>query len=225
MTARPASLGSLGSRVGALSMRTGPRAGSAAAVLAVYAAVGVGASVAAWALERNPLACDAWLGTAGASAVLLSAGMGVCVAVATIASTRVMVQRLAWARSLHRALRPAVVHASDAVLLALAVAGALGEELLFRGLLVPTVGVVAAALVFGALHQIRGAARWGWMAWAALMGLVLGVIYAATGSLAGPVIAHAAINASNLRFLRDRDPDVRERRLGGLLRQGESRLS
>jgi hypothetical protein len=112
-----------------------------------------------------------------------------------------------------------VHRAGDGWLLAIAVASAAGEELLFRGLMVPIFGVLVSALVFGGLHQIRGPARWGWMAWATLMGVVFGALFAATGSLAGPIAAHVAINAANLRFLRDNDPAPRPRALGGLLRR------
>jgi hypothetical protein len=188
-------------------------------VLAAYVAVGVVAAALSLALDRDPLSCDGWLGTRGSAALLLSLGVGVCVAAVTIAATRVMVRRAAWARALHAALRPTVHRAGDGWLLAIAVASAAGEELLFRGLMVPIFGVLVSALVFGGLHQIRGPARWGWMAWATLMGVVFGALFAATGSLAGPIAAHVAINAANLRFLRDNDPAPRPRALGGLLRR------
>ena len=113
--------------------------------------------------------------------------------------------------------RPAAHGASDAALLAVAVAGAAGDELLFRGLLVPVIGVGLSSIAFGLLHQIRGRARWGWMAWATVMGLLFAEVFAITGSLLGPLIAHAAINHSNLRFLRDNDPAPTRRPLGGLL--------
>jgi hypothetical protein len=52
------------------------------------------------------------------------------------------------------------------------------------------------------------------------MGLLFGEIYAMTGSLVGPLVAHGAINYSNLRFLRDNDPSPPPARsLGGLLRR------
>jgi membrane protease YdiL (CAAX protease family) len=50
------------------------------------------------------------------------------------------------------------------------------------------------------------------------MGLLFAVVFRATGSLLGPIAAHAAINAANLRYLRDNDPSPRRRPLGGLLR-------
>jgi membrane protease YdiL (CAAX protease family) len=130
-----------------------------------------------------------------------------------------LVRRVAWARALHEALRPAVKGAGDGFLLAIAAASALGEELFFRGVLVPLVGIVLSSLLFGALHQVRGQARWGWAAWATAMGLLFATLFAATGSLAGPLVAHLAINAANLRFLRDNDPAPRRRDLGGLLRR------
>jgi membrane protease YdiL (CAAX protease family) len=57
------------------------------------------------------------------------------------------------------------------------------------------------------------------MAWATVMGLLFGGIFAATGSLVGPIAGHALINGANLRFLRDNDPSPRPRALGGLLRR------
>ena len=57
------------------------------------------------------------------------------------------------------------------------------------------------------------------MAWATVMGLLFGILFAATGSLVGPIVAHAIINAANLRFLRDNDPEAVPKPLGGLLRR------
>lgn len=171
----------------------------------------------AFALGHDPTVCDGWLGAAGGTALVLSLTAGLCLGAATIAATRTMVRRTAWARALHVSLRPAVHGAGDGTLLALSLASAAGEELLFRGLLVPLAGVVASSLLFGALHQVRGRGRWVWMAWATVMGLLLSVVFKATGNLAGPLVAHLAIDHSNLRFLRDNDPAPRVRTLGGLL--------
>jgi membrane protease YdiL (CAAX protease family) len=189
-------------------------------VLGAYVAVGAGAAGLALAFEASPLTCNAWLGMSGAASVLSSLGLGLCIGAITIAATRVMVQRAAWAQALHVSLRPAVHRASDWMLLSIAAASATGEELLFRGLLVPLLGVVGSSVLFGALHQIRGAARWWWMAWATVMGLLFALVFRATGSLVGPIVAHALINAGNLRYLRDNDPAPPRRRLGGILRRG-----
>jgi uncharacterized protein len=188
-------------------------------VLAVYSLATGFAVLASVALGRDPFACDGWLGARGVAALLLSLGLGVLLGVTTILSTRVLVRRFRWARALHHALRPAVHGAGDGGLWLVALASATGEELLFRGLLVPLVGVVASSVVFGVLHQIRGHARWGWMAWATIMGALFGSMFAATGSLAGPLVAHAAVNLHNLRFLRDNDPTPHRGSLGGLLKR------
>jgi CAAX protease family protein len=184
-----------------------------------YLAVGTLAAITAAAFDRNPLTCAGWLGANGPASWLMSAGLGLALAGATIAATPFLVGHSPWARSLHGALRPAISGASDRAIFFVAISSAAGEELLFRGLLVPAIGVGLSSLVFGALHQIRGRGRWGWMAWATLMGLLLGAVFAATGSLLGPLLAHAVINGHNLRFLRDHDPARRPALLGGLLRR------
>ncbi len=216
LAAQAERLGAEGSAIGALGRRR-----PALLILSAYMALGAGAVAVSAALGQDPVSMPGWLGIGGPiAAALVSAGAGVCVGAVTVATTRVLVRRAPWARALHEALRPAVKGAADGWLLALAAASAVGEELLFRGLLVPMLGVVLPSLAFGMLHQVRGPARWGWMAWATLMGLLFAVLYAATGSLAGPIVAHLMINGANLRYLRDTEPGAaRRKKLGGLLRR------
>lgn len=200
------------------------RPGPGIVVVLAYALV----AVVSWAVARlsghDAFSCPSALGpdaaASGAAGVLLSLGLGVSLGALTIGLTRTMVRRVAWARELHAGLRPTVRDAPDATLSAVALASGVGEELLFRGLLVPVLGVVVSSIVFGALHQIRGRARAGWMAWATATGMLFALVFVATGSLAGPIVAHVAINHANLRFLRDNDPaPPAPRALGGLLRR------
>jgi membrane protease YdiL (CAAX protease family) len=142
--------------------------------------------------------------------------LGVALAVVLVASTRIAVQRWSWARQLHADLRPVARDLTSPSVLIIAILSSLGEELFFRGFLAPLVGVVAQAALFGVAHQVRGPSRWVWVTWACLVGLCLGAIFKLTGSLVGPIAAHAIVNAYNLRFLRDHDPAPKERRLGGL---------
>lgn len=143
--------------------------------------------------------------------------VGVAIAGLVVMITRALVGRVAFATKLHAELRPLARSMSTTTVVYLALTSAFGEELLFRGLLEPWVGLVPQALVFGLLHQVGGPSRWVWMGWATVMGLTLGAMFHCTGSLVGPVLAHAMINAVNLSHLKSFDPHREPRRLGGLL--------
>jgi uncharacterized protein len=148
-----------------------------------------------------------WMGWTPLKGTLTSALLGIAAATILIATTRVAVTRFGWARRLHGELRPAAVDLSLGHIFLIAGLSSLGEELLFRGLLTPTLGVGMSAVVFGLLHQMRGPSRWVWTGWATVVGLILGAMFALTGSLVGPLLAHTIVNAVNLGYLRDHDPD------------------
>ena len=80
------------------------------------------------------------------------------------------------------------------------IAGA-GEELLFRGVLQPVVGLAASSLIFGAVH-VGGRGFVGYGVWAALIGMFLGWLATATGGLLSPIVAHAVYDALALAFIR-----------------------
>jgi len=143
--------------------------------------------------------------------------MGLTVGALIVLSTRVTVARFEWARRLHSELRPIARVMTTQGIVVLALLSALGEELLFRGLLQPWVGFILQALAFGFLHQVRGPSRYVWMTWATAVGLVLGAIFQVTGSLLGPIAAHALVNGLNLAYLKNHDPTPARRALGGLL--------
>jgi uncharacterized protein len=74
----------------------------------------------------------------------------------------------------------------------------LSEELLFRGVLLPSIGynwsgAILSALCFGLLH-INSRQQWPYAVWASLVGLVLGVALLQTGNLAIPIVAHTCCN-------------------------------
>ena len=149
---------------------------------------------------------DPWLSLPLALAVPLSATLGLTFAALLIVMTRLTVPRFTWARQLHEELRPVARDFSAGQILLIAGLSSLGEELLFRGLLIPWITVVPAAILFGLAHQMKGPSRWVWAGWATVVGLGLGAIFALTGSLVGPLLAHAVVNAVNLVYLRDFDP-------------------
>ncbi|NLE87509.1 MAG: CPBP family intramembrane metalloprotease [Myxococcales bacterium] len=187
---------------------------------AIYALLGIAAGAVAMFWRGTPWAHpEPWLRLSPAAAHLYSALLGLTVGLGVAMSTRPLVARFEWARRLSDELRPVARQMSTAGIVAVALLSAAGEELLFRSVVQPAAGLWIQALLFGLAHQLPGRARWVWVSWAAVMGLVLGAMFQLTGSLLGPVLAHAAINGLNLRYLREHDPAPRRRPMGGLLDQ------
>ncbi len=74
----------------------------------------------------------------------------------------------------------------------------LSEELLFRGIMLPALGlnifaVLVSSLLFGVLH-LSGAGQWPYVVWATIVGFALGYCALVTGNLLVPVIAHIITN-------------------------------
>lgn len=74
----------------------------------------------------------------------------------------------------------------------------MSEELLFRGVMLPAVGMdftglVATSLLFGILH-LSGPQQWPYVVWATVVGLLLGYSAIATGNLLVPIVAHVVTN-------------------------------
>ena len=206
----------LGTPPGSNAARRGP----APLALIVYGALSIFTLGVAFARSRSPIETEAWVTgeLPGWSLHGASIAGGAVLAFATVRATRVFVRRWGWAKMLHADLRPAVRGAGDVTLLVLGSASGVAEELFFRGLLAPLLGLVLSSIAFGGLHQLRGRVGWIWAGWATVMGLLFGSLFLATGSLLGPIVAHAAINVMNLRFLRDTDVEPKKpRHLGGLL--------
>lgn len=158
-----------------------------------------------WAL--TPVMAHAW-----------SLGFGLAFGVLLVVGSRFSVQRFVWARRLHSELRPFASGLSGTGLVVLALLSSVGEELLFRSLLQPWMGLLPQALLFGLVHQLPGPSRWVWVSWAFVVGLVFGAMFEWTGSLLGPIAAHALVNALNLDYLKRHDPDPARGNMGGLIR-------
>jgi len=74
----------------------------------------------------------------------------------------------------------------------------MSEELLFRGVMLPAiglnaVGVVATSLLFGILH-LSGSQQWPYVIWASVVGLMLGFSAVTTDNLLVPIVAHVITN-------------------------------
>ena len=159
-----------------------------------------------WEIANPWLQVDASLRLGRYGGVVISAGLGIAFALLMVVATRFTVKRYAWAKRLHLDLRPMARGLGTWQIILVACFSSLGEELLFRGLLQPWLGVLPTAVLFGIVHYMPGEARWVWITWATFIGLAFGLVFQATGSLVGALLAHALINAINLPFLRDHDP-------------------
>lgn len=104
-------------------------------------------------------------------------------------------------------VRPLFEHVRIWHIIVISVLAGLGEELLFRGVLQPLLGLVAASLIFGAVH-VGGRAFVGYGVWAACIGAFLGWLMSATGGLLAPVVAHALYDALALAYVRFGPTDV-----------------
>ena len=74
----------------------------------------------------------------------------------------------------------------------------LSEELLFRGVMLPAlgldlIGIVLSSLCFGVLHMTN-LQQWPYAVWATLVGMILAVTMVETGNLLIPIVAHITTN-------------------------------
>ena len=112
--------------------------------------------------------------------------------------------RTAWGEALARALASLLGPLRGWECVSLALVSGVAEEALFRGAIQPHLGLVAASLLFGLAHFAPRRDLWPWTAFSLLAGLLLGSLFEITGNLTAPVVAHALINAVNLKLLSSR---------------------
>ncbi|MDZ7799898.1 MAG: CPBP family intramembrane glutamic endopeptidase [Trueperaceae bacterium] len=125
----------------------------------------------------------------------LGAATGLALLAAAAGLERVL-PSFRWAsRVMERAL--ARLAPSRPMAASLALATSLGEELLFRGMLLAHLGLVVQAVLFGALHPL-GRRGWSYPVFAALAGLAFGALVLATGRLLPAIVAHLIVNATGL---------------------------
>ncbi|HUB92677.1 MAG TPA: CPBP family intramembrane glutamic endopeptidase, partial [Candidatus Saccharimonadales bacterium] len=71
----------------------------------------------------------------------------------------------------------------------------INEEVLFRGFMVPRIGIVASSLIFGILHATYDSTFAIEVIAAIVFGLLSGYVYRKTGSLYPSMIAHILVNS------------------------------
>lgn len=168
-------------------------------VLGFYAALG-GAALA-WRLAADGV----WPWAAGPAADVLPLPWRVAAGLATgavlVAVSRVFTAKTAAGRALAAELARVVGPVSLGRAWLFAGASGLAEEAFFRGALQPRVGLVAATLLFAAVHFVPRRKLWSWTLFALVAGASFGALFAWTGDLLAPLLAHVLVNALNLRWL------------------------
>jgi membrane protease YdiL (CAAX protease family) len=140
-------------------------------------------------------------GSPSAAQLGLAPVLGVALGSFVVVLTRLANKHHQWARDLETSFRDLLGPLTGSEILILALASSVGEELLFRGALLPWFGVWIQAAVFAALHIGPGKRFLPWTLSAFVLGAVFGELALRTGNLGGPIVAHFMINFLNLRYI------------------------
>jgi membrane protease YdiL (CAAX protease family) len=124
-----------------------------------------------------------------------AAGLGI------VFASRMALYRYDWARALHRELRHLLFPLTDLEIIALAATSSFGEEMFFRGALLPAIGLWGSSAIFALLHIGPKARHLPWTVSSFGAGLLFGAMFIWTGDLTGPVLAHFLVNFLNLRHV------------------------
>jgi membrane protease YdiL (CAAX protease family) len=149
---------------------------------------------------RSLLYADAQAAARGI-ATLRDLAVGAATGLAVIALSAELARRTAWGDRLARALAHVLGRLSLAECIGLALLSGVAEEAFFRGALQPQVGLLAASALFALAHFAPRRDLLPWTLFSFAAGLALGGLFAWTGNLVAPVVAHALVNAVNLRVL------------------------
>lgn len=162
--------------------------------------LGLGAAALVWGgLRDRP---NVWqLPGHGEPAVFTGIASGLALGLAIVFISRLALYRFDWARSLHREFRHLLNPLTDLEIVVLAVASSVGEEMFFRGALLPSIGLLGSSAIFALLHIGPKARHLPWTVSSFAAGLMFGAIFMWTGDLTGPVVAHFLVNFLNLRHV------------------------
>ena len=203
-------------------------------------------AVLAFVLLRRPLAASLRLHSLARRTVVVALCAGVALWAASLGLLEV--QSVVWPpseaflelfRRLHAALRPRDALDAAFSVAAIAVFPAACEEILFRGILLPSLArwlgaigaVLASALLFGLIHlDLAGdTVAFTRIPFAILVGIGLGLLRVRTGSLLPPILGHAVLNTITFATVVftgvDLETDTADAALGAALLVGGSVLT
>ena len=135
-----------------------------------------------------------WLGLAGAAVLAAANWYLLCRAPARAGVPAIR-------RLYHDTLKPTFGQISAWDVAIISIAAGVGEEMLFRGVLQPEVGLVPASAIFGLLHT-GGSGTMAFGIWVAVMGAALGGLAVWSDGLIAPIVAHAAYDAAAMTYIR-----------------------
>jgi membrane protease YdiL (CAAX protease family) len=135
---------------------------------------------------------------------IAGAVIGIAFGLMLVGASRLSVVRYGWARALEQDFRDRLGPLTARECWMLAAASSLGEELLFRGALMPAAGLGLSSVIFAVMHVGQFPRYLPWTASALVAGFGFGLLYRWSGDLTGPVLAHFLVNYLNLRRLGQR---------------------
>ena len=125
--------------------------------------------------------------------------LGVATAFGTVSLSLLTYRVVPITRKLAEELAPGLVDGADrSGLVLIAIFSGVGEEVFFRGAVQQEFGIVIGSVAFGLAHVGPDRRYLLWTAWAAIAGVIFGLLFEATGGLLAPIVAHAAHNAAIL---------------------------
>ena len=130
--------------------------------------------------------------------VALGAGLGL----ALVALSRQLSRRVELLRRMDRDFAELFASAHPLYLTGLAFMSAFAEEVIFRGWLLPMIGLWWSSLLFGVAHVPMERHHWPWPLAATCVGLLWGGLTALMGSVTVAFVAHFTLNHFNLHALR-----------------------
>jgi uncharacterized protein len=168
-----------------------------ALVMVVYLVLG--AAALGWgSLRGQP---NVWRLAGRDPAIITGIISGLAAGLLIVFASRMALYRFEWMRALHRELRHLLFPLTDAEIVVLAAASSVGEEMFFRGALLPAIGLLGSSAIFALLHIGPKARHLPWTASSFAVGLLFGAMFQWTGDLTGPVVAHFLVNFLNLRHV------------------------
>src|SRR5581483_6604250 len=145
-----------------------PRMSRSGLIVLVYGALGAIAIL--WSVLRGHP--DLYRSAASTPARLAASPVvGLAIGLGLVFLSRCAVHRMEWARVLHREFHAVVHELSSREIFLLAVSSSVGEELFFRGAMLPALGLWPSSALFALMH-VR--AQWRFLPWT-IMSFIMGV--------------------------------------------------